>query len=184
MIMPRVHKILIGLLCAAIIATLIPLISHAAGRGGGWDARAEALQPTIRKLKPLHKPMGQPQPGEWLHHHKEAGQSFRQYVVHRPVQPTKERGVIYILPIGDFTKEQDKVVKLTAEYMGLFFSLPVKMMEPLPANRIPPGATRKHPVTGQQFLSTYILSNASAVECTYVNSNLCWFCCRLWQWAL
>ena len=157
--MQRSHKILISLLCVAIVAVLIPLLSHAAGRGGGWDARAEALVPTIEKLRPLHKPMGQPKPGEWLHQHKEAGQTFKQYVTHQPVQPTKERGVIYILPIGVFTEDQNKVLKLTSEYMGLFFSLPVKIMDPLPANKIPPGAQRLHPTTGErQFLATYILS--------------------------
>ena len=156
--MPRSHKILIGLLSAAIVATLIPLVSQAAGRGGGWDARAEALKPTIEKLRPLHKPLAPPQPGDWLAEHKEAGQTFRQYVIQRPIQPTKERGIIYILPIGVFTEDQRKVVKLTAEYMAIFFSLPVKMMEPLASNKIPPGARRAHPVTGEQFLSTYILS--------------------------
>lgn len=155
---PRAHKILIGLLLVSILAALIPLLSHAADREGDWDARAEALLPTIEKLRPLHRRLGQPMPGDWLAEHKESGQTFKEYVISRPIQPTKERGTIYILPIGPFTDDQKKVIKHTSEYLNLFYSLPVKMMEALPADKIPPGARRANPFTeNEQFLSTYIL---------------------------
>ena len=158
--MPRAHKILISLLSATVLILLIPVLGRvfAADNGGEWDERAEALLPIIEKLGPIHKPMGEPQPGDWLAQHKEAGQTFKQYIAARPVQPSKERGIIYILPIGDFTPEQKKVVKLTSDYLSIFYSLPVKMMKPLSADKIPPGARRAHPFDGEQFLSTYILS--------------------------
>lgn len=158
MTIPRTHKILIGLLSAGILATLVPLLSVAADRADGWDERAEALLPTIEKLRPLHKRLGPPAPGDWLAQHKEAGQSFKHYVAQRPIQPSKQRGTIYILPIGSFSEQQERIVKLTSEYLSIFYSLPVKMMEPLPDTKIPPGARRAHAVTGEQFLSPYILS--------------------------
>ena len=152
---------IIMLLLVAIMVAAVPLVNRAlsaVGRGGGWDARAEKLQPVVEKLRPLHKPMGDPKPGEWLAQHKEEGQTFREYVRQRPIQPTKERGTIYILPIGDFTDEQRKIVDLTSDYLSLFYSLPVKMMDPLPDGKIPEKARRVHPTWGdRQFLSTYIL---------------------------
>ncbi|MDX1679689.1 MAG: archaemetzincin [Akkermansiaceae bacterium] len=148
---------IIVLLSAAIVTLLIVHFVRA-DRGEGWNDRAEAFVPIIGKLRPLHQPLGPPKPGEWLANNKEPGQTFRQYVTQDPIRPTDKRGTICILPIGDFTEDQLKVVKLTAEYMEIFYSLPVKMMDALPDDEIPEHARRVHPTWGdRQFLSTYIL---------------------------
>ncbi|HUT14547.1 MAG TPA: archaemetzincin [Thermoguttaceae bacterium] len=112
----------------------------------------------FRKLLPLHTKMAEPQPGDWLDQHHEPGQTFRQYVYSRPIKPDEQRRIIYIQPLGDFSRTQRKIVDLTAEFMGLYFDLPVKIREDLSLAEIPAKARRKHPSWGMdQILSTYVL---------------------------
>lgn len=112
----------------------------------------------IAKLAPLHQKMVKPQPGDWLESHKEAGQTFRQYIHSDPPLPAGQRRVLYIAPLGEFTANQRKVVAQTAEFMGLSFNLPTKVMADLPATVIPDKARRVHPTWGdKQILSTYVL---------------------------
>jgi archaemetzincin len=116
------------------------------------------LPSQFRKLLPLHARLAEPQPGDWLDQHHEPGQTFRQYVYSRPIKPDQKRRVIYIQPLGDFSETQRKIVNLTAEFMGLYFDLPVKIREDLSLAEIPAEARRKHPSWGMdQILSTYVL---------------------------
>jgi archaemetzincin len=133
------------------------IAGKATTRPGKGPSPAE-LRKVIAKLAPLHKKLGKPRPGDWLLSHKEPGQSFEEYLRCRPVLPTRKRPVLYVQPLGRFTKTQRKVVKLTAEFMGLHFSLPVKVLKLLPLSVIPAKARRVHPQWGdKQILTTYVL---------------------------
>jgi len=124
----------------------------------GGDAGAEAEEPTpaatvpapYDKLLPLHKTLAKPQPGDWLASHPEPGQTYRQYLRSRPVTPDKKRRVIYVQPLGNFTATQRRIITLSAEYMGLYFNLPVKIKEDLPLSVIPQKARRTHPDWGME----------------------------------
>jgi len=119
----------------------------------------EMLPSEFKRLLPLHKKLGEPQPGDWLAEHHESGQTFREYLRSRPVRPDRKRRVIYVQPLGDFTDTQRKIITLTAEFIGIYFGLPVKIREDLPLKLIPAEARRKHPTWGMdQVLSTYVLS--------------------------
>lgn len=116
------------------------------------------LDEQIKELYPLHQKKMPPKPGDWLAVHYEPGQTFEQYLSENPIRPTEKLNTIYIQPVADFTPGQQKVVKLTAEYISLFFNLPVKILEPLPLSVIPQRARRTHPSWGmKQILSSYIL---------------------------
>jgi archaemetzincin len=118
------------------------------------------LPPQFRKLVSLHKPLGPPQPGDWLASHEESGQTYTEYVRGRPVRAEGRRRVIYIQPLGDFSPTERKIVELTAEYMGIFFQLPVRVRGDLSLALVPQRARRKHPAWGMsQVLSTYVLSD-------------------------
>jgi archaemetzincin len=117
------------------------------------------LLSVIEKLKPLHKKLSKPKPGEWLSQHIEAGQSFVQYLKYRPIKPEGKRNTIYILPIGSFKEGEKKIVDLTGKFMQLFYSIPVKIMKSIDDKTIPSSARRVHPRWGdKQFLTTHILS--------------------------
>jgi len=123
-------------------------------------AHLKRLDADIEKLRPLHKKMGKPRPGDWLDRHKEAGQTFNQYLISRPVMPRGRRKVIYIQPLGTFNKKQREVVTLCAEFMRIYFNLDVKVKKDLPLTLIPAKARRVHPSGGmKQILAGYVLDD-------------------------
>ncbi len=88
----------------------------------------EDLAKAIKSVEPFFKLMGKPKPDEWLARFKEDGQTFEQYINSNPTLPTEERKIIYVQPIGKFNSEQQKVIKLTAEYIENHFGLTVKLL--------------------------------------------------------
>lgn len=114
----------------------------------------------IEQLRPLHQKIHPPGPMDWLAHHKEHGQTFDQYVQSRPVTPQGKRNILYIQPIGTFSKTQKKIVMLTAEYVELYFSLEVRTNQAIPLQSIPHTARRTHPEWGdRQILTTHVLDH-------------------------
>jgi len=121
-------------------------------------ARAERLIAVMEKLRPLHKKPRKPGPHDWLAQHREPGQTFQEYLHCRPVTPRGKRRAMYVQPLGEFTKTQRRIVTLTADFMGRYFNLPVKIEKDLPLSIVPARARRVHPTWGdKQILSTYVL---------------------------
>ncbi len=144
-------------LCSLITCVLFLAVQP--GCGNAADPSDVSMLPAkIRKLVPLHTTLGKPRPGDWLDRHDEPGQTFRQYVRGRPVKPDRVRRVIYIQPLGDFNRTQREILDKTAEFMGIYFDLPVKVRENLSLSTIPKEARRTHPTWGdEQILTTYVL---------------------------
>jgi archaemetzincin len=140
-----------------------PMMPATLFSGGGADENSDAvkaLMAAVESLRPLHKKLGRPRPGEWLAVHEEPGQTFREYLRSRPMTPRGKRNTVYIQPLGDFPPAQRKIVDLTADFMGRFYGLPVKTSEELPLSVIPDRARRVHPGWGdKQILTTYVLDD-------------------------
>src|SRR5215212_9770669 len=79
-----------------------------------------ALVEARKKVERFFKPMGDPQPGDWLATFHEPGQTFEEYLSSNPALPTAERNKVYLLPLGDFTAAQKKVIDITAGYISVF----------------------------------------------------------------
>ena len=111
------------------------------------------------KLVPLHSTMGPTRPGDWLATHNEPGQTFQQYLNAAPVRVSAKRKTLYVLPLGSFDENQQKIVNLSADFLGRYFSCKVKTMETLSLDdAIPQDARRVHPSWGvRQIKSTYVL---------------------------
>jgi len=125
---------------------------------GGVEGRKEELFAVVEKLRPLHRKLAEAKPGDWLAHHKEPGQTFKQYLESDPENALGRRKVIYVQPLGEFTEKQRAVVKLTAEFLGICYQLPVKIKEDIPLSAIPEKARRVHPTWGdKQVLAGYVL---------------------------
>lgn len=119
----------------------------------------EALRAAVEKVRPLHKVMGPPQPGDWLDTFKEPGQTFEEYLRGNPTRPSAERRVLYVQPLGRFTPAQTRVVELTADFLSRFFNLPVRVRAPAPLEHVPRKALRKSPVgSGRQIQTGYIMT--------------------------
>ena len=132
----------------------------AIGAAAGEPGRKEAAQfaAAIEKLRPLHKKISKPGPNDWLAHHKEPGQTFREYLRYKPVTAHGKRNIIYIQPLGAFTESQRRIVKTTAEFMALFYDVEVKIKKDIPLSAIPAKARRVHPRWGmKQVLTSYVL---------------------------
>jgi archaemetzincin len=123
-------------------------------------AKEPPLPEPFAKLVPLHKRLTRPQPGDWLAEHPEPGQTYQEYLRANPLKPDPTRRTLYVQPLGSFTPTQRKIVEKTARYMEVYFSLPVRVREPLSLSLIPASARRKHPVwKDDQVLSTYVLES-------------------------
>lgn len=122
------------------------------------EADRAALPTALQPLVPLHKPLGPPQSGDWLQAHAETPQNYKQFVASRPVRTTKERRVIWVQPLGDFNAEQRKIVELSAEFLGIYYQLPVQTAKEWPESVVPDKARRDNPLQGHpQIQSIYIL---------------------------
>jgi archaemetzincin len=118
------------------------------------------LPGNLDRLVPLHTKLGPPQPGDWLTEHPETAQTYTQYVRSRPVRVDRHRRTIYIQPLGDFDRQQRRVLDRTAEFLGIYFQLPVKVREGMSLNVIPAEARREHPTWHvPQILTTYVLDD-------------------------
>jgi len=123
------------------------------------------LRDVQAKLEPLAKKLGKPRPGEWLAQHREPGQTFAEYFRADPVRKSDQLGTIYICQIGDFSKEQKRVLEITRDYMAHFFSVPVKLTKVVPLADIPGEAKRTHPSWGdRQILASYVLDQVLRPE--------------------
>jgi archaemetzincin len=120
----------------------------------------DKLPAPFQKLKSLHAPLGKPERGDWLAHHHEWGQTYEQYLGGHPIRAEKNRRIIYIQPLGELTKTQRKIIALSAEFIGDYFMLPVKILDAVPLSEIPAAARRNRGEAGEeQLLTTYILDN-------------------------
>jgi archaemetzincin len=98
-----------------------------------------------------------PKPGEWLYEHKEPGQSFQQYKKSAPPRCTDSNYLIYLKPVGHFSNLQQGVLKLTRQYVEIFFQQKTVLLETVPDTRVPAGARRMRTEGYEQLLASYIL---------------------------
>jgi archaemetzincin len=123
------------------------------------EATPDRLRRSIEAVKHLHKPMGAPQPGDWLETYTEQGQTFDEYLPSNPVRPVGNRRVLYIQPLGEFTPAQHRIVALAADYMSRFFNLPVRLRDDMPMPNIPKSSRRRSPWGDKQIQAGYITMN-------------------------
>jgi archaemetzincin len=101
--------------------------------------------------------------GDWLAQHKEAGQTFDEYLRSNPNRPTKQLTTMYLVALGDFTTTQTRLIEDTADLMGRWYGVPVKLLDGIPLEVIPASARRTHPEwNDKQILSTHVLDMLKA----------------------
>lgn len=123
------------------------------------DERAAKLELQKEAVVRFFKPM-KVEDGDWLDTQKESGETFAEYIASNPTLPTAERRTIYIQPIGTFTREQRNVIRLMAEYMRAFYSLPVKLNADRALGSVPKNKQRKIEYrNNQQIKTSYFLDD-------------------------
>jgi len=110
----------------------------------------------FKKLGKLQTKLDTPQPGEWLYQYKETGQSYMDYCYSRPVCPNDSVNKIYILPLGTFNEIEMKLLRNTAEFIGIFFMLDVKLLDPV-QDKIVPKKFRRDYFDFDQLNTQYVM---------------------------
>jgi len=148
----------VSFLSAGMIAIFCVLAASSEKRQQGSSFAAPELRKAIRRIEKLHTKLARPGSGDWLASHPEEGQTFEEYLKFEPVTPGGKRSTIYFLPIGKFTRSQEKILDKTCKFMEVYYRLSVKKLDPVDDDIIPQKAVRCHPSWGmKQYLSTYIL---------------------------
>lgn len=126
------------------------------------EVRIDTASELAKNLSVLHTELRPPQPGDWLANHNEPGQTFIEYRVSNPVLVSEERKKLYVMPLGELTEAERKVIEKTTEYLGIFYQLPVELMEEVPLN-VPDGSKRMN-FGNVQYHTKYILYDILAPE--------------------
>jgi len=144
------------------------------------DERAEKLNKQKGSVAKFFKPM-KIEEGDWLESQSESGETFEQYIASNPTLPTADRRTIYIQPIGTFTSEQRKAIRLTADYMKVFYNLPVKLNADRQLGNVPAdlkresGYPKRTQIRTQYFLDDVLpklLKDDAAALIAFTNSDL------------
>jgi archaemetzincin len=98
-----------------------------------------------------------PTEGEWLFEHNEKGQTFEEYKKTNPIRPGLEKHVIYLMPIGDFTELQMKVLNLTRDYVEIFFQQNTVLLTAISDKTVPESDIRRRDNNNIQLLAPYLL---------------------------
>ncbi len=119
----------------------------------------ENLFPDLEQiLAPLDPKRGEPQPGGSCAG-RAGRQSFEAYRRSRPARRTAQRRAISLARVGGLSAAQQAVVTATAEYLALFFDLPVRPGAAFDPAAFPPRALREHPSRGHpQLLTDYLIN--------------------------
>jgi archaemetzincin len=119
--------------------------------------RPEKLGPPFDALKHLATPKDKAKQGEWLEAYPEDGQSFGEYANEFAKDFGKDR-VIYFVPVGTFTADQQKVFDRAVEVTAAFYQRSVKVLPALDAKRMRAVASPRPRNTpwGEQWLAPAI----------------------------
>jgi len=117
--------------------------------GRRFVEQAEAIRPLHERKRPV-------KPGDWLDRFPEGGQSFGQFVqLHNDKRLRDQYSVIVFQPLGEFDATQLKIVDRTAEFLGLFFGVEVRLLPARPLDEPPTEA--RHVYDGNhQVLTKWI----------------------------
>lgn len=96
----------------------------------------------LKVIDSLHPLLGDAKEGDWLYHHDESGQSFKEYIKSSPNIPDTKRSRIVLLPIGAFSAEDSIVIDQTADYLELFLGLKTEILPCIPDSVFPQSAQR------------------------------------------
>src|SRR4029450_848908 len=76
----------------------------------------------------------------------------------KPVRKSEQLKTIYICQIGKFSREQEQVLDIACEDLGVVYQVPVKGRQKVALADIPARARRTHPQWGdKQILTAYVL---------------------------
>lgn len=98
-------------------------------------------------------------PGDWRYSQDEKLQTFEDFKKLNKIKPEPGRNTIYLQPVGNFSKLQEKEIELTREYLSRYFQLSTKVLPALSNDIFPKTARRIFKDGQEQILSGYVLDS-------------------------
>ena len=89
-----------------------------------------------------------PKQGEWRANVKEEEQTLAAFVATKPYHATSE-SIVYVMPVGRFTKEQRRLIGKTADALAQRLGLTVRIMPDVVLAKIDESGVRTNPMTGK-----------------------------------
>src|SRR5690349_15348432 len=115
---------------------------------------------SIERIRPLFKPKGRPQLGDWLVDHPEPGQTYAEFRAATPTRAVEKYSTLRIVPIGPLSKGQQVVFGVVQDFMKAFFGLPLVIDPTFALDGIPEDARRFQYFEGpDQLLTSYLLND-------------------------
>lgn len=100
-------------------------------------------------------PIHEPEPNDWLANHPEQGQTFEQFVQSKPNRPDKQRGKLYLQPIGQFAEGVAPPLDRVEAFAEAFFMMEVEVLPAIDLARAGGKITsRRNPHTENNQLLT------------------------------
>jgi len=121
--------------------------------------RAEALPAPYARLVAFADTLDAPGPADWLAVHDEPGQSLAEYLATRRRTPTRERNALVLVPIGEPTPAQRRVLAATGRYLQAWTGLPVRLEPAVPLGAVPAQAKRAERGFGPQVSTQWVLDS-------------------------
>ncbi|WP_312301849.1 archaemetzincin [Chryseobacterium sp.] len=100
-----------------------------------------------------------PKPGSWRYSHDENFQKFEDFQKLEKIKPEPHKNIIYLQPIGQFNKLQQKQIELTKEYLKIYFQLETKVLPVLTNDIFPKNVKRTADEGQEQLLAGYVLDS-------------------------
>lgn len=96
----------------------------------------------LKKILPLYQVKGKPKPGDWLDAHEEKYMDIETYMHSKPSRPDSQKKFIYIYKLGENTRAEDSLLRLTCEYLELVFHLKTRNGHTFPVSCVPDSMKR------------------------------------------
>ncbi len=98
-------------------------------------------------------PVPVPRSGDWLAVHREAGETFADFVSAQPDKPDRLRNKIYIQPLGQFSEDRSPSLEMLKAYGAACFAMDVRIPPavPISSSKI---TVRTNPFSGNRQLLT------------------------------
>ncbi|HKQ58310.1 MAG TPA: archaemetzincin [Candidatus Eisenbacteria bacterium] len=145
----------------------------AAPRTPAERLRHERLPRPFESMKAIAKPLGPPGPNDWLASHPEPGQSLAAFLAAPRIRIAPPHDTIDVVFIGEPGRARQRIVALTADYLGRFFGTSVRLRPAVQESDLPDSAFRSRPdLGGRQLSSRWVLEWLAARRDTQVFATI------------
>ena len=123
------------------------------------------FQRLAQALSPLFSKLPAPQPEDWLAKHAEEGQSFARFVFEMPERLNDRYRRIGLVPLGDLTDTQLRLLADTAEFLERFYGFQVETLRPVSLADLPENAQRVRDSGERQLRTGHFLNHVLPPLC-------------------